>query len=361
MVQSKAPACAQQVLADIFLARIPQSEHQQTIRALASQVDNHTIDFVAALAEKCPDDEAEVSLEAFLVRAIQNGESAAAAAVCLQYPHIRETLLGRVGGQLTTSFALLLRQPKNNSVIIPKSDFPELVVLDKFSAEVSALHDSQETIRLAIPYLAFLKQLLRISDGERSFFVSSDVLVPLFCLLSASDKDVAFAARDACFAFFPAFRSRAVELLGAEEDAAAFQGFIWQTIHCLLAHAPHSSYRTSAYAIWLRWLDIPESSESCHQAMQSDAYWQHIIHALASGDTEQRKLCLHILRQSLVISRNGINTRDMTLASEKDGGMCRSPTHLLHEMLMQAPSTGAAHSYAAKCFFLYSLTNLSQA
>lgn len=313
---------AQTALANVFLARIPLTDRSHAIRDLAAQVDNDTIGLVAALTESNHDTDAETDLLSFLARSIEGGEPSAAASVCLQYSHIREALLGRAEEELDTSLAMLLRRPKSSGVVVPTSEWsnqaPSVGVLQLGEY---ADRSPEDNIRTSIVYLNFMKHIFRLSTREMSCPISKTTFTALLGLLAASNADIAAAARDACFAFLAAYRQGALKVPELEDDYATFDHKFWKCISSLLGHGPHSSYRTTAYAIWLRWLDLPEHPGSTKDMVKSEAYWKHILNALASGDIEQRKICLHVLRTSLAISRNGISTKDMVLDHESNHGM----------------------------------------
>lgn len=324
MANTSAPA--QSALADIFLARIPLAERNHTIRDLAANVDNDTIALVAALTGKVSDSQAEDSLQSFLLRSVEDGDQVAAASLCLQYPHIGKSLLERAEKEIDVSFALLLKRPKNSGLIIPTSDLKSIAPLPDLHLDGYTDRSLEDIVRLSIVYLNFVRQIFRVSTPQALFTICQSTFTSLLCLLAASNQDIASAAREASFAFLAAYNNEALSVSGPETDPTTLDRLIWQYVKALLEHDTHKSYRTTAYAIWLRWLHLSGASQSSKSATQSEAYWEHILKALASGDTEQRKTCLHIVRASLAISRNNISTKDMVFdPTEPNSGMCSQP------------------------------------
>ncbi|GAB7351113.1 hypothetical protein MBLNU459_g1575t1 [Dothideomycetes sp. NU459] len=300
-------ASAQAALAETFLARIPLAERNLAVKDFAARINNDTIGLVAALVSRCPDKEAQNSLHDFLLRAIDRGEAATAASVCIQYLRIREDLLLHAESRLQTYFALLPRRPKSSGVIVRPSDSSNVEPY----ADDDIDYELADHVRSTILYLGFLKHLFQISSQENYSEISSILFTTIFNFLTASNLEITAVARETSFAFLAAYKAGAITILNQRPNSDEVHRELWQRIHRLLEHGQHVLYRSTAYAIWLRWLDLPGLSESRQRAMQTDEYWKHIIAALAGGDTEQRKTCLHILRKSLAISRNDISTKDM--------------------------------------------------
>ena len=310
---------AQTALANVFLARIPLAERKHAIRDLAAQVDVDTLSLVAVLTADVSDPEADESLRQYLVRDIERDDAVAAASVCVQHTRLREALFERAGRELDVALALLFRRPNNGGLAVPVSDL-DYINLSFGGLTLEPYHDRnlEDIVHFAVVYLNFFKQIFRLSSRERSFTVSRGTLDTIFSLLAATDDNIASGARDACFAFLAAFETEALVLVKSRSDLPTLDCHIWQCVDSLLAHTT-GHYRTTAYAIWLRWLD---NSGSLEDAKQTDVYWSHILHALASGDVEQRKTCLHILRTSVATSRKPISTKDMQyVPTERRNGM----------------------------------------
>lgn len=322
-------ASAQTALADVFLARIPLAERNLAVKDFAARVNNDTLGLVAALVARCPDKEAQNSLHNFLLRAIERGEAATAANTCIRYLRIREDLLLHAESRLQTLFALLPRRPKSSGVIARPSEI-SIVAASSTVSEDSVDYELAVVVRTTIYYLEFMKHLFQISTEENFLEISNILFITIFNFLTASNLEMTAVARETSFAFLAAYRSGAILLLNQRSGAEELHREIWQRIHILLEHGQHPLYRSTAYGIWLRWLDLPGLSDSRQRAMQTDEYWKHIIGALAAGDAEQRKTCLHVLRRSLAISRTSISTKDMTLTIEQGQNSRKLPFFLTH-------------------------------
>lgn len=307
MAHTNAPA--QTALANVFLTRIPLNERSHVIRDLAAHVDNDTVGLVAALTAQAPDTQAEQSLHAFFTRAVECNEPSAAASFCLQYVHIREALLARAGKELRVVLALLLQQPKNSGLVVPSSNLDFITPnLAGLSLEADAERSVEDIVKQAVVYLDFMKHVFRLPSKDNTFTISQGTIHVMLGLLAASNTAVASAARDSCFAFLASFKSELLVVTGSDDVFGALDDRVWETVNSLLTHSSHSAYRTTAYAVWLRWLDLPTAFEGVKQL---DSYWGHLLSALASGDVEQRKTCLHILRKSVATLHNSLSTKDM--------------------------------------------------
>jgi len=321
MAQTNVPA--QTALANVFLHSFDTAtQRNHVIRNLAAAVDNDTVGLVAALTAQVPDHEAERSLQTFLLRAIERGEPSVAASLCVQYSHLTDVLLRRAEDHLSGSLALLCNSPKNSGMIVPPSSLLTSTtnLLDGLSLDEYASRSSEDTVSLTLAYLGFVRQTFRVTSPERSLTLSFTIFEHLFCLLAAHNMDIASYARDACFSFIAAYRTKAVQV-SSSRAATEMDQHIWRCIDSLLDQSPHSSYRTTSYAIWLRWLDTSNVSHFFEQVMQSNKYWAHLLNALACGDVEQRKISLHILRISVAALSTAISTKDMVYEPVKSRSM----------------------------------------
>lgn len=309
-------------VASVFLDRIPDQERSLVVRNLASQVDNNTLELVAALIYKCPDEESDSHLNTFLIKSIEQHEAAAAAALCVQYPRIRDALLHWTDRELHICFMQLLRQPKNAGFVVPIS---KVLTVDPFvrlyDPELGVDRPLEDLISQTILYLNFAKQLFRSPVKDENFVISSPIVCAIFGFLASSNPDVAAAAKDTALAFLGAFKLRAFNFSRFEEDPDELDRHIWCCIQNLLVSSQQSSYKTTAYTIWLRWLDLSSYGWSRQYALTTDGYWKYLLGTLgqvSQGDTEQRKICLHILKKSIAITRNNIRANDMDLILDKE-------------------------------------------
>ncbi|KAK6004451.1 hypothetical protein QM012_008313 [Aureobasidium pullulans] len=308
-------------LADIFLSRIPESERYSAVRDLASNIDNNTLGLVAALAHQCPDEEANVHLNEFLIRSIEQDDASSAAALCVEYPRIRNALLHWTDRELHICFSQLLRQPKNTEFVVPVD---KVLIVDPFVShydpELGVDRQLDELVKTTILYLSFAKQLFRSPILDKSFVVSSPIVCAIFGLLAASNAEIAAAAKDTILAFLSSFKAGTFTFSHFKTDPDELDRHLWQCIRNLLDFSERSSYKTTAYTIWLRWLDLDSHGYSRQVALQKDPYWKYLLGTLgqsSQGDTEQRKICLHVLKKSISISRNNIRANDMELTLDE--------------------------------------------
>jgi tRNA guanosine-2'-O-methyltransferase len=320
-------------LADIFLSRIPETERTSAVRDLASNIDNNTLGLVAALADRCSDEEADVHLDEFLIKLIEQDDASPAAALCVEYPRIRNALLHWTDRELHICFSQLLRQPQNSEFVVPVA---KILIVDPFVShydpELGVDRQSDELVNTTILYLSFAKRLFRSPIVDKSFVVSSPIVCAIFGLLASSNPDVAAAAKDTTLAFLASFRAGTFTFSHYETDPDELDRHLWQCVRNLLDFSEKSSYKTTAYTIWLRWLDLDSHGYSRQVALQKDPYWKYLLGTLgqsSQGDTEQRKICLHVLKKSISISRNNIRANDMELTLDQQDklGECCSVVH----------------------------------
>ncbi|KAI4841446.1 hypothetical protein E4T45_09466, partial [Aureobasidium sp. EXF-8846] len=308
-------------LADIFLSRIPEPERCSAVRDLATNIDNNTLGLVAALADRCQDEDADIHLDEFLIRSIEQDDASSAAALCVEYPRIRNALLHWTDRELHICFSQLLRQPGNAEFVVPVD---KILIVDPFVShydpELGRDRQLDELIKTTILYLSFAKQLFRSPILDKSFVVSSPIVCAIFGLLASCNADIAAAAKDTTLAFLASFRVGTFTFSHYKTDSDELDRHLWQCIRNLLDFSEKSSYKTTAYTIWLRWLDLNSHGYSRQVALQKDPYWKYLLGTLgqsSQGDTEQRKICLHVLKKSISISRNNIRANDMELTLDQ--------------------------------------------
>lgn len=310
-------------LADVFLSRISDDRQRiTTVRSLASNIDEKTLGLVAALADQCPDEEANVHLNDFLIRSIEQGDAASAAELCVQYPRIRDVLLHWTDRELHICFSQLLRQPGNTGFVVPAD---EVLTVDPFVShydpELGVERQLEDLVKSTVLYLSFAKQLFRSPIDDESFVVSSPIVCAMFGLLASSNADIAAAAKDTTLAFLASFKAGTFTFSHYKQDPDELDRHLWRCIQNLLEFSQSSAYKTTAYTIWLRWLDLPSYGHSRQVALQKDPYWKYLLGTLgqsSQGDTEQRKICLHVLKKSISITRNNIWANDMELILDQE-------------------------------------------
>ncbi|KAF2703374.1 hypothetical protein K504DRAFT_392203 [Pleomassaria siparia CBS 279.74] len=77
------------------------------------------------------------------------------------------------------------------------------------------------------------------------------------------------------------------------------------------------SSSSSIFRTWFRWVCLTEASGVEVEAVYEPLYWERLQTGLLNGFGEQRKYCLGILRQSLLVARRDINTPRMTLVFDR--------------------------------------------
>jgi tRNA guanosine-2'-O-methyltransferase len=316
------PDSVHATLADVFLSRISESDRYETVRNLALSVDQNTLGLVAALSQQCPDDEANTHLDDFLIRSIEQDDAATAASLCVQYPRIRNALLHWTDRELHICFSQLLLQPENAGFVVPVG---KLLMVDPFVShydpELGVDRQLDDLTNTTIIYLSFAKQLFRSTIVDEDFLVSSPLVCAIFGFLASSNADIAAAAKETTLAFLASFKAGNFTFKYYKQDPDELDRHIWRCIRNLLDHSGQSSYKTTAYTVWLRWLDLPSYGHSRQVALQKDPYWKYLLATLgqsSQGDTEQRKICLHVLKKSIAITRNNIWANDMELVLDKE-------------------------------------------
>ena len=313
---------SQRLLAQVFLAHIPQDRRQSAAREIASSLkdsdSSDTAAFVAHVLEQDPDDTAESLLRSFLLGKLEKGQIQPVTACCAHSIKVRDWLLLTVTEQVEQLASFLLYAGQIEHLIVSIQDLSFLT--KDVQAQPGTQQEVLDATRAAAQSLSLFTSLLRSVDSFELLPVPQSLLKHVILSLFAADERLFDASRSAIFAFLQLLRGSKAEqdCLGMLEPVSLDE-CIWQCVKLLLSHGKSSIYPSAGYQIWLRLLDTGASSGPLTTAMNTDEYWDLIQKALAYGDVEHRKAALHILRISIAISRDirlDVCTTDMILSSD---------------------------------------------
>ena len=110
-------------------------------------------------------------------------------------------------------------------------------------------------------------------------------------LLGAANQEICFAANTIISNILSSKNQESVKgiLLPSRPD-------VWESIQNLIASAS-KLHVLLGYSLWLRW--ILGLGKELQTDFNTDKYWQLILRGLRHGDTERRKVCLHVLKSSI--------------------------------------------------------------
>lgn len=241
-----------------LLAHIPAEGRTRFFSSLVRSLridDISSVHFAAALVTQQSDKSSIAELVGFLHRNVVDGNTQCPISICLEYPVLREKLFEKAEELLEEA-----RSQKDS-------------------------HSDEEVLS----YLRFCCSTLfepPVSHAQGFVF--------LLCLDMMNDdgpEKICQAARDVVFATFttsdPCVREEIVNLSGAE---------IWQKIEGLVWFSDRKMYALVGYSLWLRWL---LTGPPCAGDLLTEEYWRLLLQGLRNGDSEQRKMCLGILRISI--------------------------------------------------------------
>ncbi|KAJ9629645.1 hypothetical protein H2203_002026 [Taxawa tesnikishii (nom. ined.)] len=252
---------ASNVLADILLARIPVAERNTAVKDVAAQLthrsDTATTELVASLLERCPDHDAAESLHRVLMSLVASGEFDSPVRLCLNYPSVRSLVLGHIHDQLRRVVKSLMRRPKGTGFVTDVSP----VVSDPDTDSIIR-EDLEDQISTSLHYLSFLRCLFLQATLEQKIPVSKHLLSSVFILSLCSHIGLGARADETIVPLLNALASNGLEILGRDaessreldEDLDKLIGFCTSG---LIDSANRRGAKATAFAMWLRWLDMP--------------------------------------------------------------------------------------------------------
>jgi tRNA guanosine-2'-O-methyltransferase len=177
------------------------------------------------------------------------------------------------------------------------------------SSEQTASH-----IAIALRCVVFLKiHFWTLAKGTRT--LSMKTFTSLLALLG-SKSELAVASRDALSALLPLLQTGRLAFHGTNPESL-IRSQIWDRICDLLSQPSNSDFSGTAFRLWFRWIYQTGRFGTSQSYLQDDEYWSLIQAGLLFGYSEQRKLCLSILRGSLPLLEESIFTDHMSVIFEE--------------------------------------------
>lgn len=336
-------------LARVFLASTPAENHNALVRDLAKGLglgDTTTTALVIQLVTSIGDTEARCLLEAHLVKELQHGNPREVARLCVQSHDTTKWLLSHIMHGLQEHLHTVQHVLGDNGFV---GNFPESSSIDANFKEPKVEKDSlsssgvEHSALVVLPLLQCLSYLSLQGSHEAVITISASLLSRVLNSLLHVDTPVVMVARDALYAILEGLRTGHV-VLGDGGDQQLLS--CWQTIELLLKSETKSLYRSTAYQLWARILSSRSGDEMLAPLLNHDMYWANLQEALISGDMEQRKTSLHILRLSLAIAKThrytiktshlAINTEASPKGMVISNAVVRRPSSSSHRGLLDS-------------------------
>ena len=236
----------------MLLDRIPELDRPQFLADLIASLkpnDEPTVKFAASLVARNPDTETIQVFTDFLESSLRNGEVHLVAAICEEHQVFGDALLNRV-------------------------------------VRVVGQCHADETFPSEVPK-SFLQ--FSVSSAFRQSWSEAHSQLFDYCLdlLQSQSRDSQAVAKDAVLDMLT------IQDLRPIEDRVLAAKQLWSYIQRQLGSGSNPVQPTT-YAIWLRWLST--SQVDAMQSFDQNEYLDFLRRGLRHGDTEQRKLCLNILK-----------------------------------------------------------------
>lgn len=169
-------------------------------------------------------------------------------------------------------------------------------------------------IVIALRCVVFLKvHFWALAEGTRTLSVKT--FTSLLALLG-SNSELAVASRDALSALLPLLQTGRLAFHGTGPESL-IRSQIWDRICDLLSQPSSSNFSGTAFRLWFRWIYQTGEFGPSQNYLQDDEYWNLIQAGLLFGYSEQRKLCLSVLRASLPLLEESIFTDHMSVIFEE--------------------------------------------
>ncbi|KAF2011220.1 hypothetical protein BU24DRAFT_397600 [Aaosphaeria arxii CBS 175.79] len=205
-------------------------------------------------------------------------------------------------------------------LFVSLQDFRPLISQDSDDPSV------RDQLSVVLSFLRFLKCSFWL-PSQRPHFVTNDLIQLLLELLGHDDLDG--PVQETLSGLFTLLEGPVVVFHPDDDskppcwttDLPSTQslfpsGSLWNRLENL----PSSYFNTDSSRIfrtWFQWISLASSQDVDIDAIYQPAYWRLLRIGLLSGFAEQRKYCLGILRQSLVLARRDINVPFMVLEVDR--------------------------------------------
>ncbi|KZF26622.1 hypothetical protein L228DRAFT_279796 [Xylona heveae TC161] len=305
-------AASAQILADLLLKNVEHSQQATVVKSVADGLfeqqqnsgDLATAHLTAQLLRKCPDDYSHKVLFSFLQTATLTGTKneghsevtflRSICEFCNYYPEL--------GSELIES-------AKEYIVALPRFvgqdiDQYRLADLDDDEEHGSELGKSPD--EATIRYLAYLKISLWL-DAEIGKRIDSPLIASILDLLHSPRRSLAYAAKDALFAFLGTAH---------EVQQESLLEVIWDHVKGL-ADSKRDFHRAIAYSLWLKWTLLSGMPDERLEMIQQAVYWDLLQDGLRSEQSERRKQCLYILMKTIPLITRSISTEKFSFKVEQ--------------------------------------------
>ncbi|KAI9709539.1 MAG: hypothetical protein M1820_003299 [Bogoriella megaspora] len=313
-----------ETLAKSIAAYIPPSQRSVILSQVADcfddkrPTDNNTV--LTALAGEISSSWSDLEFLEHLHRLItRDGRTAFAADLCIRRP----ASWSFVENRASESFWLFLKS-RNNDFAWLKDDSRALS--DSLMNGVSGQQDKLSSDLSTERYLQFLKFYFWSSQVE----ITMTLLIYLLALLDSMTDAVQRNATDAVFALLASIKNRTCRIQAPQAHAPHRQAkqenhgseldqdgkneteqdsdseskasnIIWGRVLSLTSKDWGLPNRYTGLQLRLRWTALPSMWRPQQKVLCQDEYWDSLQNGLCAGSSEQKKICLYLLRLSIQI------------------------------------------------------------
>lgn len=312
------------LLAELFLARIPAAEQQETIRDIIQKLQpppGRSLDIIATrvaieVLRAFPDDGSADKLGALVINEIETGNGdlinlRKVVELCLDDSQLRVKIFLHIESTLINTISLLRVSEEFGFGVRTDEFLTKYLSPDIFqTSERPSPEQIASPIAIALRSVVFLKvHFWKIAEGTRTLSVKT--FTSLLALLG-SNSELAVASRDALSALLPLLQTGRLAFHGTDPESL-IRSQIWDRICDLLFQPSNSDFSGTAFRLWFRWVYQTGKFGPSQNYLQDDEYWNLIQAGILFGHSEQCKLCLSILRGSLPLLEESIFTDHMSV------------------------------------------------
>jgi tRNA guanosine-2'-O-methyltransferase len=163
-------------------------------------------------------------------------------------------------------------------------------------------HETSSDILVAKAYLAFLKCSFWLQQGQH--LANSETLRLISSFISIHGLEE--TAHDTLSALFSLLRNNTV----LNPNGSLIDQSLWHQINALDIES-FTIRSSKIFRTWFQWISQAASDGVIFDCVNDEQYWKKLRLGLVHGHADQRKYCLGILRQSLIVTAAHIDTSSM--------------------------------------------------
>jgi len=286
-----------------LLQQIPQEQREETIRAAIESIGHNgtlEIGLTLSLVETLDGVDVRKALRNRLLALLQDGRVDLIIPVIAHNASLRSGLTQQAAVRLY-ALAGPLHEAPGKEITLPLNDIVPM--------RDGSLGGVKDLVRDIKDSTAAARHLLTVLRSAVSADVEAETFDRVFkaalLLLGATNTQVAVGAQ-----------LTLAKLFGVAGCIShAHNQLVWLCLQRLLAEESRPFYQGLAFNIWLRWVYCEDAEL---QLWFTPTYWAALQQGLQNGDSERRKQCLAILRQSVNIAATDDSAMS-TICARQDG------------------------------------------